>query len=485
MSKRKWRNISNKPHRLLIAVIGIASLMGVSYASFSDQLAISNAITVELPDKPDEPPADNKIAGNIMVGSGNYIQYGISSCIHAEENKPCPTKDCPHKNGGKGLAIREPILMPYTIDNGITGVQGEATFIIREKVPTGSGKVQKITSTFSNVYTDIQILKENGEYLVVDHNNTVNRKLVKDSTYVLEIDVGKYNTGVGNISTELINALRSYLNDASGEPIPAGSTIDGLEVEATISYQLTFADGSHLCSENGEKRFHDDPNCRAKVVRTQILSIIKSPEYTYRSVQGAASSGIYIAPPGVSFLPELTAPPDINGTETPDINLPTTMPPSGNGAGSPGLDLPTILPEVPVPPDMDATETPDINLPTTVPDVTNPSDLHTPSVLPDAPVLPEGNGTATPEVPVLPEGNTSETPEAPVPPESNASETPEVSAPPESNVTEIPEVPVPPESNTAETPDVDMPTTMPDVTTPPSQGDESSPESPQESLISD
>ena len=478
MSKRKWRNISNKPHRLLIAVVGIASIMGVSYASFSDQLVISPSITVELPDKPDEPPADNKIAGNIMVGSGNYIQYGLSSCIHAEEGKPCPgNTDCPHKGGGKGLAIREPILMPYTIEGGITGVQGEATFIIREKVPTGPGKEQKITSTFSNAYTDIQILKENGEYLKVDHDNTVNRELVKDSTYVLEIDVGKYNTGVGNISTELITALRSYLNDAEGKPIPAGSIIDDLEVEATISYQLTFADGSHLCSENGEKRFHDDPDCKAKVVRTQILSIIKSPEYTNRNMQGSASSGIYIAPPGVSFLPEFPAPPDTN--------------------------LPTILPEFPVPPDMDATEAPDINLPTTVPDVTNPSDIHTPSVLPEAPVLPEGNGTVTPEVPALPEGNTSETPEVPAPPESSTEATPdievpttvpEVPAPPESSTeatpdvevpTTTPEVSAPPESSSSQTPDVDMPTTMPDVTTPPSQGEESSPDSPQESLISD
>lgn len=301
MNKRKWKIISKKPYKLLIAVLVIASLMGMSYGAFTDQITIGGTISIKPPDRP-EPPIENKIMGEVMIhkvkddtGYKYYIKAGSTKCMHEEiENKgkgECSKVGdfmCPYHSAGRGIAFRYPVKVEAEKQK-ITNITGTCIFTMK---PKGADKpIYTITANIGMGNT--QFVKKGDKFLNINEMFTgdYGTDLEPNVLYILESDVVTFNTQLhedASISVLPAEFIDYYERNALNE----------LEVTAELNYDIYI------------NKIKDETYSGTL---TQVLDVGNWYENRYSSFIQQRFPGVFFTtPPALTIVPPAhTLPPDI------------------------------------------------------------------------------------------------------------------------------------------------------------------------------
>lgn len=296
MNKRKWKIISKKPYKLLIAVLVIASLMGMSYGAFTDQLNIGGFISIKLPDKPDKPDVNHGIKGEIMITDAPdyYIKAGSTTCPHEAIKGECKKRKegtCTYHNAGRGISFRYPIKAEEAAT--ITKIDGICRFEMRAK--DNSSISYKMAQNIESYNTQV-IYKKGEGYLDIDKEASgANITLEEGGEYILESDVLCFDTQLKEDTQEDVDPDAKL--DDNFKKYYEEDRLDELEVEAILEYNIYINESNT-----------PDLNLSGKL--TQVLSVGKYYEERYSS--SPKSLGMYTTQPALTIVPPThTLPPDI------------------------------------------------------------------------------------------------------------------------------------------------------------------------------
>ena len=283
MNKRKWNIISKKPYKLLIAVLVIASLMGMSYGAFTDQITIGGTISIKPPNRP-APPIDHKITGDIMITPDYWVQAGGKLCHHKETGMPCPGRpQCIYYEYGKGIIFRYPIQsVSQEIGMKITSINGQCRFELRVKGQ--SEPIQVFKATIGDI--DSQIIKEGDTYLQA--KSAIGQTLTPGTEYVIESNIHNFNTALNGDS----EGHAVQLNEEFRKYYP--NQLNQLEVVANLNFKIGYK------TLGGQTGIIEDS-------MEQILSV----GTVYTRDEGPTTQ-FMTTPPALTIVPPThTLPPDI------------------------------------------------------------------------------------------------------------------------------------------------------------------------------